>query len=105
MYIIITLGLCNGCYTALISFTVRSCVRVVSSNRAGMGKTHCIQNMASVLAEFRGTSTVRVAVPIHGPTLSVENLIKSLTEYGMNEQHCIMHLDIAPNVSNYLNIE
>ena len=64
-----------------------------------MGKTMCIQNLAKKLTKGHEMRTI----PIHGPTLSVENLIKSLSEYSTKEQHCVVHLDIAPSVSNYLN--
>ena len=76
----------------------RSSVRVVSSARAGMGKSLYIRNMADQLSKIQHMSTVTVTVPIHGPKLSVEALIDKLKDY-MDNKHCVIHLDIAPTVS------
>ena len=63
-----------------------------------MGKSLCIKNMTKVLTESYQLSCVRITVPIHGPNFSVASLIKSLAEH-VDNQHCVVHLDIAPNVS------
>ena len=77
-------------------------MRVILSTRAGMGKTLCIKNMTQTLNESsHQTSTIRITIPIHGPTFSVASLIKSLAEC-MDNQKYVVHLDIAPNVSSII---
>jgi len=63
-----------------------------------MGKTLYIHSMAEELTKLQGMSTVTVTVPIHGPNLSTDNLIEALRDY-MDNQQCVVHLDIAPSVS------
>ena len=63
-----------------------------------MGKTLYIHSMAEELTKLQAMSTVTVTVPIHGPNLSTDNLIEALKDY-MDNEHCVVHLDIAPNVS------
>ena len=75
-----------------------SSVRVVSSARAGMGKSFYIHNMANELSKMQHMSAVTVTVPIHGPKLSVEALVDKLEDY-MDNPHCVIHLDIASTVS------
>lgn len=62
-----------------------------------MGKSLYVQNMAKELSEHRNMSTVTARVPIHGPKLAIDWLIQSLSDY-MDNQHCIIHFDIAPIV-------
>lgn len=64
-----------------------------------MGKSLCIKNMTKVLSDSHHLSCVRITVPIHGPDFSVASLIESLAEHRDDNQRCVVHLDIAPNVS------
>lgn len=54
--------------------------------------------MTEDLIKHRAMSTVTITVPIHGPKLSTSDIIHMLKDY-MDNQHCVIHIDIAPNVS------
>ena len=77
----------------------RSCVRLVTSLRSGMGKSLYIQRMVEQLQmNMRSTGKACVTVPLHGPKLSPDGVMDYLEKY-MQESACtIFHLDIAPTV-------
>ena len=79
-------------------------MRLVTSERSGMGKSLYIQRMVEQLQmNVRNTGKVYVTVPLHGPKVTPD-VVMDYLEGHMRETACtIFHLDIAPNVLN-LNI-
>ena len=74
-------------------------MRVVSSTRSGMGKSLYIQRMAEDLRICVNTDNVYVTVPIHGPNVTPNNVLKFLQPH-MEKPHCVIyHFDVAPTVS------
>ncbi|XP_019853235.1 PREDICTED: E3 ubiquitin-protein ligase RNF213-like [Amphimedon queenslandica] len=79
-------------------------VRVVSSTRAGMGKSLYIQRMKEDLKQKRkSTHDINdVVIPFHGPKVTFDDILKSLKEPFNDKQDtnqaCIFHFDISPNV-------
>ena len=97
---------CRNMYLLIIHIYVyRSCVRVVSSSRSGMGKSLYIQRMTDKLKEKLSSSEdVHVTVPIHGPVVTADMLL-DLFENSLDKDLCtIYHIDIAPSVSMYWSI-
>ncbi|XP_019863183.1 PREDICTED: E3 ubiquitin-protein ligase RNF213-like, partial [Amphimedon queenslandica] len=78
-----------------------SCVRVVTSDRTGMGKSLYIQRMKEELkSKCYGVSS-DVIIPVHGPKVtsdSIVQLLKSSVGNKDTNQAIIFHLDISPNV-------
>ena len=78
----------------------RSCVRVVSSNRAGMGKTLFITRMSDklereIVNERDGTL---LTIPVHGPEVTTDYVMDCLVKH-QDAAHCtILHFDISPSV-------
>ena len=99
----------------LISFACRSMVRLVISNRAGMGKTLFITRLVEKLDRVRSKRLLfqtapqqrrqagdnLVTIPIHGPQISSDVIMNMLTKPTMQQSPKIIHLDVAPQVSNY----
>ena len=81
------------------SFSNRSCVRVVSSTRSGMGKSLYVKRMADQLRAHKAVGTVCVTIPLHGPTVSPDIVMEFLKEHLMDLHCTIFHFDIAPSVS------
>ena len=78
----------------------RSYVRLVTSQRAGMGKSLYIKRRKEDL--FKSVATHEpheVIVPIHGPTVTPDTVVGALMPHIKNNFSIIFHLDIAPNVS------
>ena len=77
----------------------RSYVRVVTSPRAGMGKSLYIRRRKEALMSVTTRGPHEVIVPIHGPTVTPDTVVEAFKPHvGMNHP-IIFHLDIAPNVS------
>ena len=77
-----------------------SSVRVVSSERSGMGKSLYIRRMAEQLetvtkAELKDC---RVVIPIHGPVVTPDVVLKFLKDHYRKNKCMIYHFDIAPSV-------
>ena len=79
----------------------RSSVRVVSSNRSGMGKSLYVQRMGEKLrAISQSASHIALTFPIHGPVVTSETVIDSLQDWAeIDSSGTLIHCDIAPNVS------
>ena len=88
------------CVVNKLCLPVRSSVRVVTSNRAGMGKSLYIKRLREALETQTSRQPLEVVVPIHGPVVTQDTVVKALIEHFGNTQATIFHLDIAPNVSN-----
>lgn len=82
----------------------RSCVRVVTSTRAGMGKSLYIKRRREALAEITTDceSCLHLIIPLHGPLVTADSVIEALKEYIGHNKAIIFHLDIASNVGNLI---
>ena len=74
-------------------------MRVVSSERAGMGKSLYIRRLSEQLTTLTSQDPHHVVIPIHGPKVTPDTLVESLIKYIGNSQATIFHLDISPSVS------
>ena len=75
-------------------------MRVVSSQRAGMGKSLYIKQRVEALDELVTTDGPHeVIVPIHGPSVTPDTVVGALKEYMGVSYPIIFHFDIAPSVS------
>ena len=78
----------------------RSYVRVVTSQRAGMGKSLYIKRRVEALDELDTTQGQHeVIIPIHGPAVTPNTILGALKEYLGICYPIIFHFDIAPSVS------
>jgi hypothetical protein len=68
-------------------------VRVVQSNRAGMGKSLYIQRLAE-----KRVCKQHVIIPIHGPSITTDSLLERLKDYVAGYSSAVFHIDIAPSV-------
>ncbi|KAK2553290.1 E3 ubiquitin-protein ligase rnf213-alpha [Acropora cervicornis] len=86
------------------------CVRVVSSNRGGLGKTLFVRRLTDqlpnlvnndmVLSHCSNTS-LHVTVPLHGNSTDSSMLVDSLLPHGVRANvplSRVFHLDVAPSV-------
>ena len=75
----------------------RSCVRVVTSDHAGMGKSFYIQQLATRLQRSpRGKhAEVCHVVPIHGPEVTADTVMELINKHS---QSSMFHIDIAASV-------
>ena len=107
---------CNSCciyvyvHTLAISFLCRSAVRVIRSERAGMGKSLYVSRLTRKLKEKLNQSnqpaeySLCVTIPVHGPTVNYDEIMKSLQQNSLNftNLECfppqIFHFDIASSV-------
>lgn len=80
--------------------TCSSSVRVVSSERSGMGKSLYIRRMAEQLKTVTKAELAdcQVVIPIHGPVVTPDVLLKFLKEHYRKSKCMIYHFDIAPSV-------
>ena len=86
-------------YVATSFFPSSSCVRVVSSTRAGMGKTLFINRMAEKLQTLLPTGkNPIITIPLHGPLVTMDSIMECLVNYQNNSECCILHFDISPSV-------
>ena len=83
-----------------------SCVRVVSSERAGMGKSLFIQRIANQLGVITSdpTKSTPVVIPIHGPVASADVVLDFLKDHYREDKCKIYHFDIAPSVSIHFDV-
>ncbi len=77
----------------------RSYVRVVLSERAGMGKSQYISTLRKELDRKLNNSNNSIVVPIHGPVVTADSIIDGLRQTDCSKP-TIFHFDIAPSVSN-----
>ena len=68
-----------------------------------MGKSLYIQRMKEELRRRKCSSDISdVVIPVHGPRVTFDDIIKSLKKPFNNKQDnngaCIFHFDISPNV-------
>ena len=84
----------------------RSYVRIVSSNRSGMGKSLYIQRLAEDLQHKLNNpdAVVHVTIPLHGPVVTSDTVLELLKDHLKNQTCCIYHIDIAPNVSTCISM-
>ena len=77
-----------------------SSVRVVSSERPGLGKSLYIQRMAKQLKTITKADITdcQVVIPIHGPVVTPDVVLKFLKDHYQKNKCMIYHFDIAPNV-------
>ena len=75
-------------------------MRVVTSQRAGMGKSLYIQQRRKALKSVTTHGPHEVIVPIHGPMVTPDTVVGALKPHVGKSHPVIFHLDIAPNVSN-----
>ena len=85
-------------YYLWLSFS--SYARVVSSERAGMGKSLFIRRLSEQLTTLTSQGPHHVIIPLHGPKVTPDTLIESLNKYIGNSQATMFHLDISPSVSD-----
>lgn len=77
----------------------RSCVRAVTSDHPGMGKSFYIHQMTKTLRKKAGKVSASFTIPIHGPDVTPDTVMDSLSDH-LEDPTCSMyHLDIAPDVS------
>lgn len=80
-------------------FLYRSRVRIVSSNRCGMGKSLYVQRLAEKLQDkINVTEAVHVSIPLHGPVVTPDTVLELFKDHFKKPFCYIYHLDIAPNV-------
>ena len=77
-------------------------MRVVTSSRAGMGKSLYIQRMKEELIAKKSSNEIcDVVIPVHGPKVTSDGIVQSLKqpfEHHTSNQAILFHLDVAPNV-------
>ena len=76
-------------------------MRVVTSQRAGMGKSLYIKRRVEALNHELATNDGphEVIVPIHGPSVTPDTIVGALKEHMGISYPMIFHFDIAPSVS------
>ena len=80
------------------AYFIRSCVRVVSANRAGMGKTLFVTRMVGKLKSLMPRQSSLITIPVHGPVVTTDSIMQCLVKHE-DTSHCsIIHLDISPSV-------
>ena len=85
----------------MIFFNYRSCVRVVSSDRPGMGKSFYVQQLAQQITKTMGRTSASCTIPIHGPDVTADTVMDFLIHHLQDPLCSMYHIDIASNVSNY----
>ena len=63
-----------------------------------MGKSLYVRRMVDRLGTSQVMDTGYVTIPIHGPTVSPDNVMDFLQEHITNSHSTIFHLDIATSV-------
>lgn len=82
----------------MFCFPHRSKVRIVSSNRSGMGKSLYIRRLFEDLKTHQSDAAY-VTLPLHGPGVTSDTVLHLLKDHFRNPTCCIYHIDIASNVS------
>ena len=72
---------------------------VVTSPRAGMGKSLYIQRRREALKSVTTHGPHEVIIPIHGPMVAPDTVVGAFKPHMGKGHPVIFHLDIAPNVS------
>ena len=86
----------------ILLFNYRSYVRLISSDRPGMGKSFYVQQLAQQITKTLGRTSASCTIPIHGPEVTADTVMDFLIHHLVQDPLCSMyHLDIASNVSNY----
>lgn len=85
----------------ILFFNYRSCVRVISSDRSGMGKSFYVQQLAQQITKTMGRTSASCTIPIHGPEVTADTVMDFLIHHLQDPLCSMYHLDIASNVSNY----
>ena len=90
--------------TSVLSIAVqcRSCVRIITSQRSAMGKSLYIKRLGDDL-EQRGMGLAEcdvVTIPLHGPHVDCDVLMKLLGIHMKKNKTCIYHIDVASSVRN-----
>lgn len=82
-------------------YACRSSVRVVLCDRPGLGKSLYIRRMAEQLKTVSKTELkdCQVVIPIHGPVVTPDVVLKFLKKHYQKSKCMIYHFDIAPSVS------
>lgn len=94
-------GLLIGLYYINL-LSSRSCVRIVASERAGMGKSLYIFRRAEELGSTMSHNRLRSAT-LHGPELSRDNAVKVLINASSRDTDIfpyIYHLEVSDRVSS-----
>ena len=78
----------------------RSYVRVILSERAGMGKSHYISTLKNNLDKKLKSLDNSTIIPIHGPVVTADSIIDGLRKQTDCAKPTIFHFDIAPSVSD-----
>ena len=99
------------CSFALIH---RLCVRVVSSDRGGLGKTLFVRRLTDqlrnlvnnnmVMSHSLSTSSLHVTVPLHGHSTDSSMLLDSLLPHEVRANvppFRVFHLDVSPSVRKF----
>ena len=86
-----------SCQAQVLFYIYSSCVRVVSSDRSGMGKSTYIQSLADRLKEKQPNSDL-VIIPLHGPIVTPDTVLELFKGHFERPSCCIYHVDIAPSV-------
>ena len=74
----------------------RSCVRVVISERPGMGKSLYIKRMANTLFGLHKDN--HIIIPMHGPDVTPDKIVQFLCNASTTLNCAIIHFDIATKV-------
>ena len=94
----------------MIFFVLRLCVRVVSSNRGGLGKslfvrrlTDQLQNLVNndMVLSLGADTSLHVTVPLHGNSTDSSMLVDSLLPHAVRGNvplSRVFHLDVSPSV-------
>ena len=85
---------------------ISSYVRVVKSERAGMGKSLYIQRLTEELeTKTDQKGPYHVIIPVHGPKVTFDTIVQALkhpfekmTDQDSSGQAIIFHIDISPSV-------
>jgi hypothetical protein len=76
----------------------RSYVRIVSSSRAGMGKSLFITRMAEKLQALIPGKNALITIPVHGPVVTTDSIMDCLLCHENTSECVILHFDISPSV-------
>ena len=67
-----------------------------------MGKSLYIKRLKEKLETQTSVQPLEVVVPIHGPVVTADTVVKSLEKYLGTASATIFHIDIAPNVGDIM---
>ena len=87
----------------LIKFCVAysSCVRIVQSERVGMGKSLYILRLAEDLTGKYNVTEPLTSIRVHGPSIDEDRIMDQLQSLRVqSSKTLIVHFDISPSVSS-----